>query len=202
MVTKPGNRAKLDPLSSHPYAFGTMPQPASIRPAALVTPAAPVALCLLCTIIALYGPLRPPVTVAAELVTAQVKRVIDGDTIILANGDRVRYIGMDTPEMRYRQGGHWVSAPQPFAVEATAENRRLLRGGTVRLEMDQQRKDRYGRRLAYVYVKDQMINEQLVLQGLAKAKAYPPNLRHQDRLRAAERAALKAKRGLWATRDD
>ncbi len=156
---------------------------------------------LLCIIIALGELLCLGIStkpVAAEPIPVQVKRVIDGDTIILSNGDKVRYIGIDTPELHRRQGDRWRLDPEPYAAAAKAENKRLLQAGAVRLEVDKQLRDRYGRRLAYVFVNDQMINEQLVLSGLARAKPYPPNLRHQARLAAAERIAREHKRGLWA----
>lgn len=113
----------------------------------------------------------------------RVARVVDGDTIELPNGELVRYIGIDTPEMRRRQGGEWVLAPEPGAKEATQANRRLVEGQWVRLESDVETHDRYGRRLAYVYVGETMVNEALVCGGWAKLLTIPPNVRHAARLR-------------------
>jgi micrococcal nuclease len=128
-------------------------------------------------------------------VEAIVRRVYDGDTIeVEFRGvtERVRYIGIDTPEM---------GDPRPpireVARAAAAENRALVDGRVVRLEFDVQQRDRYGRLLAYVWVGDPRINERLVRDGFARAGSYPPNVRLQDRLRAAERSARTDGRRLW-----
>lgn len=133
----------------------------------------------------------------APAATARVAEVIDGDTVALAAGGLVRYIGIDAPEVRRRVAGRWIEDPQPFARAATRENRRLVEGRTVRLEFDAERTDRYGRTLAYVFVDDVFVNARLVEMGLARARAYPPNTRLQARLEAAEGAARAAGRGLW-----
>lgn len=126
---------------------------------------------------------------------ARVRRVYDGDTIEVefrGETERVRYIGIDTPEM---------SDPRPaieeMAREAAAANRALVDDRAVRLEFDVQERDRYGRLLAYVWVGDTLVNERLVRDGFARAGSYPPNVRRQDRLRRAERAAREDGRRLW-----
>lgn len=116
-------------------------------------------------------------------------RVIDGDTIELLDGERVRYIGMDTPEMR---------PVEAYAKAATEANRALVEEEMVRLVMDVEERDRYGRLLAYVYVDDLFVNAELVRRGLAQVATYPPNVRHQDLFVALQREAREAGRGLWA----
>jgi len=128
----------------------------------------------------------PPASVATS---DRVSRIIDGDTVVLASGDHVRYIGIDTPEM---------NPLQPFAREATEANRQLVEGKTVRLEKDISETDRYDRLLRYVWVDSTMVNLELVRRGLAEAKAYPPDVRHQALLEAAEAEAKLAGRGMWA----
>jgi micrococcal nuclease len=94
---------------------------------------------------------------------AKVIRVIDGDTIELEGGVKVRYIGIDTPETVH------PSKPVQFmGKEASAFNRQLVEGKDVRLEYDVQRTDKYGRTLAYVYVGDTFVNAELVKQGYAQ----------------------------------
>jgi len=131
----------------------------------------------------------------------RVAHVIDGDTITLADGRTIRYLGIDTPEVRRREGARWVRDPEPFAEEATAANRRLVGGRIVRLEHDTQRRDRYGRTLAYVYVAtpagELMVNAELLRLGLARLLLIPPNVRHADTLRRQADAARQAQRGLW-----
>jgi len=119
-----------------------------------------------------------------------VTRVIDGDTIIIEGGYRVRYIGIDTPEIHPEM--------EAFGMEAWQANRRLVEGKEVRLERDVSETDKYGRLLRYVYVDDIFVNAELVRQGLAKAKAYPPDIKYQDYLEAMEAEARSEGRGMWA----
>jgi micrococcal nuclease len=124
-----------------------------------------------------------------------VTRVYDGDTIEVEFGgsrERVRYIGIDTPERDDDR-----PAIRELAQSATEANRALIAGRTVRLEFDLDRRDRYGRLLAYVSVGDTLVNEWLVRNGYAEARDYPPNLYHQDRLDRAEREARAARLRLW-----
>ena len=122
----------------------------------------------------------------------RVERVIDGDTIEIVDGERVRYIGMDTPESV--TPGKSVEC---YGKEASEENRRLVEGKAVRLEKDTSDRDQYGRLLRYVYVGDTFVNLQLVAQGYARTDAYPPDIRYQDRITAAKDAAKSAGLGLW-----
>ena len=125
--------------------------------------------------------------------TYKVVRVVDGDTIVLDNGERVRYIGIDTPETK-----HPKKPVQFFGKEASEANRKLVEGKRVRLEYDVQRTDRYGRTLAYVYLEDgTCINAWLVENGFARVSTYPPNIRYQDRFKELEQKAREAKTGLW-----
>ena len=133
-----------------------------------------------------------------------MRRVVDGDTIELRDGRLVRYIGIDTPEVRRRVAGRWTEDPEPFGLAAAAANRALVDGRTVRLEYDIQRTDRYGRLLAYVYVRladgaEVMVNERLVAEGIAQPMTIPPNVRHAERFRALADEARRGRRGLWGT---
>ncbi len=123
---------------------------------------------------------------------ARVIRVIDGDTIEIEGGKRVRYIGIDTPET--------VDPRKPvecFGREAAEKNRSLVEGKKVQLEKDVSEVDRYGRLLRYVSVDNQMVNDVLVRQGFAHASSYPPDIKYQEQLRDAEREARENGRGLW-----
>lgn len=129
--------------------------------------------------------------VPAGAVAAQVVKITDGDTIeVMLDGQRykVRYILMNTPE-----------TDQPFGDEATAANRRLVDGKTVYLLKDVSETDRYGRLLRYVYLADgTFVNADLVRQGFAQVATYPPDIAKEAEIRAAEREAQAAQRGLWA----
>lgn len=159
---------------------------------------------LLAALLAACGPaLAPAPAPAADAggageAEARVVEVIDGDTVALASGRLVRYIGIDAPEVRQRANGHWVLNPEPFALAALEENRRLVEGRPVRLRFDVERTDRFGRLLAYVYLGDLLVNEHLVSKGLARAHRYGRNGALAARLEAAEGEARSAHRGLWA----
>ena len=118
-----------------------------------------------------------------------VTQVIDGDTIVIEGNYHVRYIGIDTPEVRPQ--------PEAFGIEAWQANRQLVEGKEVRLERDVSETDKYGRLLRYVYVDSVFVNAELVREGLARAIAYPPDTKHQDYLERMEAEARKAGRGMW-----
>jgi micrococcal nuclease len=123
-----------------------------------------------------------------------VVRVVDGDTVHvrLASGrERVRYIGVDTPEVS--------GATECWGRRATAANARLVGGRRVRLRTDVERRDRYGRLLAYVErVADGLdVNGELLRRGHARALAVGPNLTRAARHARLARAARRAGRGLW-----
>ena len=122
--------------------------------------------------------------------TAKVIQVIDGDTITVEGGYRVRYIGIDTPETH--------PVPEAYGTEAWQVNRQLVEGKEVRLERDVSETDKYGRLLRYVYVDNVFVNAELVRLGLAEAKAYPPDIKYQDYLEKMEAEARAAGRGMWA----
>ncbi len=125
--------------------------------------------------------------------SATVARVIDGDTVELEGGRKLRYIGIDTPETVDPR-----TPVQCFGVEAKEENKRLVDGKTVRLEKDVSETDKYGRLLRYVYVDDLMVNDFLVRQGFAHASTYPPDVKYNQQLLEAEQEARENERGLWA----
>jgi micrococcal nuclease len=128
------------------------------------------------------------VPVATE---SQVKvvRVIDGDTIEIAGGAHVRYIGMDTPET--------YPKVEFYGPEAKAKNIELVEGKLVTLEKDVSETDRYGRLLRYVYVDGVFVNGELVRLGYAEAVSYPPDTRYQWQLEQLEKEAKAAKLGIW-----
>jgi micrococcal nuclease len=122
----------------------------------------------------------------------KVTRVIDGDTIEIEGGERVRYIGMDTPETVDPNG-----TVECFGPEATQENKKLVEGKTVRLEKDISERDDYGRLLRYVYVDDVFVNLELVNLGYARFATYLPDISHQDEIYQAQAKAKKSSLGMW-----
>jgi micrococcal nuclease len=104
----------------------------------------------------------------------------------------VRLIGVDTPETK-----HPRKPVEAFGKEANTFTQQLVEGKEVQLEYDVQRKDKYGRTLAYVYVRGQMLNAELVRQGYAQVATFPPNVKYQEVFLKLQREAREAKRGLW-----
>ncbi|KKQ34526.1 MAG: Micrococcal nuclease-like protein nuclease [Candidatus Nomurabacteria bacterium GW2011_GWB1_37_5] len=121
-----------------------------------------------------------------------VKRVVDGDTIELENGDRVRYIGIDTPESVDPR-----MLVQCFGKEAAKRNSDLVLGKKVELVKDITDRDKYGRLLRYVYIGDKFINLELIKEGYAKAYTYPPDVKYSKVFSEFEKRARESNQGLW-----
>ena len=128
---------------------------------------------------------------------ARVARAVDGDTVAARIDGRVedvRYIGVDTPET--------VDPDEPvqcFGHRAAAFNRRLVAGRRVRLVFGVERRDVYGRLLAYAYIDHRFVNAELVRRGLARTLEIPPNTLHSALFRRLELSAARAGRGLWGS---
>lgn len=126
---------------------------------------------------------------------AYVTRAVDGDTVeVLLDGEEedVRYIGVDTPET--------VKPGEPvqcFGKRASGFNQALVEGERVRLVFDEERRDVYGRLLAYVYLGDRLVSAELLRRGLARTLTIPPNDRFAGRFKRLENAAARSGRGLW-----
>jgi micrococcal nuclease len=125
---------------------------------------------------------------------ARVARVVDGDTVLLSSGERVRLIGVDTPESVKPD-----TPVQCFARRASAFTHGLLDGERVRLVSDAERRDRYGRLLAYVYrARDGLfVNAELVRRGYARTLTIAPNVRFAARFASLAADARHAGKGLW-----
>jgi len=115
-----------------------------------------------------------------------VIKVLDGDTLVMENGEKVRFIGVNSPE-----------TGQPYSVQSTQMTKEFVLGKVVRLETDTTPRDRYGRLLAYVYRGDRMINEELIRRGVAIVETIPPNVKYELQLKNAQRDARANCEGLW-----
>jgi len=127
-----------------------------------------------------------------------ISKVIDGDTIRLENGETVRLIGIDTPETV-----HPSKAVEYYGKEATDFTRMMIEGKQVRLEFDVQKRDKYNRLLAYVYLEDgTFLNAELVKEGYANVSTYPPNVKYADLFAKLQKEARDNNRGLWAPEEE
>lgn len=131
-----------------------------------------------------------------RVVDALVSRVIDGDTaeMDLSGGgeEDVRFIGVDTPES--------VDPDKPvecFGKKASHFTAELIEGERVELRFGAERRDRYDRLLAYVYLDERFVNEELVRLGYARTLEIAPNVDHAERFAALQQAAANTGRGLW-----
>lgn len=140
-----------------------------------------------------YVPPTPTVTpTKLPREKAKVVKVIDGDTIEIEHKVKVRYIGIDTPEI--------VDSKKPvqcFGKEAARENEKLVGGQEIEMEKDVNNTDKYGRLLRYVYIEGKMINLELVSFGFAKTETIPPDVKYADQIKAAEENARLQNLGLW-----
>jgi len=124
--------------------------------------------------------------------TYTVTQVIDGDTIKLGNGEVVRYIGIDTPELEKGE-----NEAQCFAQQAKEINEKLVKSKKVKIETDENKMDRFGRTLAYVYRDNIFVNQQLLEQGAGKFHLDTVNNKYQVTLIVAANQAHDQKVGLW-----
>ena len=165
-----------------------------------------IALALSATLIADAGVIALDAKKEAPARYIVVQRAVDGDTLKLASGERVRLIGVDTPEVHEsvklyrdaRRSNQDIKAIQALGRKASDFTKKLVEGKPVRLEFDVEKKDRYGRLLAYVYLQDgTFVNAEIIRQGYANVMTIPPNVKYQDMFLKLYREAREAKRGLW-----
>jgi micrococcal nuclease len=124
-----------------------------------------------------------------------VAKVYDGDTFKTQEGEKVRLLGINTPEI-----AHNGTPGQPLGQKAKRELKTFIQGEVVRLKFDHEKHDRYGRLLAHVYLRDgTWINAHMIESGLAHAYTFAPNFRFSAELLIEERQARDEKRGIWNT---
>ncbi|MDD4980277.1 MAG: thermonuclease family protein [Candidatus Omnitrophica bacterium] len=136
-----------------------------------------------------------------------VKRVVDGDTIQLETGEKVRLIGIDTPEMHEsnklykdsQRSGQDTAAIRESGRRAYEFTKKLVEGKRVSLEFDVEKYDKYQRLLAYVYLKGDgtFVNAEIISQGYASLMTIPPNVKYADSFLKLYQEARQNKRGLW-----
>jgi len=128
----------------------------------------------------------------------RVQRVDDGDTIVLSDKRRVRYIGINAPEIEHKWAGKNFQATEPFGDEAKKMNMALVQKKNIRIEQDEELYDRYGRLLAYIFLEDGIfVNERMLQEGLAYCLVKKPNNKYEKRLLKAQQEAMTAGKGIW-----
>lgn len=124
----------------------------------------------------------------------KVARVVDGDTIEIETGQKIRLIGIDTPETVKPN-----TPVQCFGKEASNKTKELLEGKEIEVEKDVSETDRYGRLLRYVFLDDIFVNQYLVGEGYAYASTFPPDVKYESLFREAQRTAQEENKGLWSS---
>lgn len=122
-----------------------------------------------------------------KILASIVDYVVDGDTVELRTGERIRLIGINTPE-----------TGQPYSSDAKNKLKKLIEGKQVKLEKDITDKDQYGRLLRYIWLDNVFVNLEMVKQGYANSYTYPPDVKYQEQFLSAEKQARESKIGLWA----
>jgi micrococcal nuclease len=123
----------------------------------------------------------------------QVKWIVDGDTVVLVDGQKVRYIGINAPEL-----AHENHDAEPYGEASKRLNALLVNRKKVRLEFDKERFDRYQRLLAYVFLRNAtFVNAEILSNGFAYLLKKRPNLKYDKILLQAQRSAMSAKKGIW-----
>lgn len=131
---------------------------------------------------------------ADENISAYIEKVVDGDTVdatISGKRKQIRLIGVDAPELGQKP---WGKRSRKFLEDLIAAS-----GWQVRIEYDVEKRDKFDRILAYLWTRDgKMINEEMLINGYAVLFTFPPNVKHVERLRAAQVIARENKRGIWS----
>jgi len=153
------------------------------------------------------GVFRIPFGKHFEYSSIRVKRVVDGDTLQLDNGERVRLIGIDTPEVHQsdklfrdsQRSGEDIRTIQEMGRRSSEFTRELVEGKSVRLEFDVEKHDKYNRLLAYVYLVDDgtFVNAEIITNGYASLMSIPPNIKYADKFQRLYQEARQERRGLW-----
>ena len=129
----------------------------------------------------------------ADSTLVQVEKVFDGDTVLLQDGRKIRFLGINSPEV-----AHGNQPAESGGEQAKLWLQQRLEHKFISLEGDSEAQDKYGRTLAHVFTQDQQhINLQLVKNGLATVSIFPPNLKYTEVLLAAQHSAEQAKLGIW-----
>ena len=134
-----------------------------------------------------------------HLIQATVSRVFDGDTIaaqINGKAEKIRLIGMDTPETKKPN-----TPVMYYGPEASAYTQKRLEHQQVELEFDVEERDRYGRLLAYVWINRELFNRTLVQKGYARMYTFPPNVKYVELFKEDQASARKKNLGIWKDYD-
>jgi micrococcal nuclease len=128
----------------------------------------------------------------------EVRWVDDGDTVVLADGRRVRYIGINAPEVESD-----YSKAEPFGNEAKELNKNLVYLKKVRLEFDNEKIDQYGRLLAYVFLENgKLVNNAIVEAGYAYCLPRMPNTKYEEIFLKSQQKAIESNKGIWLNIND
>ena len=131
----------------------------------------------------------------------RVKQVVEGDLVELFDGRSIRYIGVNSPNIRQRMAGKWIVASEPLSFEAKSFNQGLIQDKKIRLEFDALGEDNFGNTLAYSFLKkdnkEVFVNSEVIRNGFGLFTVSIPNIKYIEELAEAQREAFQQKRGIW-----
>lgn len=127
-----------------------------------------------------------------------VINVYDGDTVELSNGEKLRYLGIDTPELHKKEGENWIDVKEPYAKEAHEFNKSLVLGKSIKIFFDKEKRDKYGRLLGYVFADNIFVNEAMIREGLAFPYFIGPNNNYESKLLTAFKEAYSSGKNLYS----
>ncbi len=140
--------------------------------------------------------LTPSLTIINYSEPVKVTHVIDGDTIEIEGGKKIRYIGINTPEFIRDTTGK-KTGEDCFAQESYLENKKLVEGKTITMEKDVSETDKYGRLLRYVYIGNIFVNDYLIKNGFAKIMTIKPDIKFSQQFKIEEKEAKQNNLGIW-----
>ena len=162
-----------------------------------MNPKKTIYLILLLFLFLFIGCQKPPQSSYKSFIKVKVKRVIDGDTVVLENGERLRYAGINAPEIHTPSG-----IPQPFALASYKLNKDLTEGKTFYLELSLRKRDRYRRLLGELYFENgTAVSEILVREGLAFVCYYPGSAKYYEKYLPLQKEAIKKRKGIFSLLD-
>jgi len=133
--------------------------------------------------------------------TGRVKQVIEGDLVELLDGRTVRYIGVNSPNIRQRLAGKWVTVSEPLSFEAKSFNQGLVQNKKIKLEFDSLQEDNFGNVLTYCFIKKDkkriFVNSEILRNGFGFFTVSIPNIKYIDKFAAAQIEAFENRRGIW-----
>lgn len=127
-----------------------------------------------------------------------IESIIDGDTVQTQTHRVIRLIGINAPEIHKRIQGKWIYQPEAYAEQSKLFLSQLIQFKTIQLEYGRQSKDKFNRYLGYLWVNNQLVEKEILKEGLATLFLKEPNIKYADTLILSQRDAIQKHKGIWS----